>query len=294
MNIYLHFPRGIDNIFREREIAIKHTKDLQMMIDLADCEKNSKLFYCKSEKDNFIEDLIVVDEILNNIGGYDFETAINILINDSDVKNILHKEETNCSYSIFEPSINDLDRDIPDLFKEIAKRRLDNSRNNFLVINAFRLHFTSNSILIIKNQAMQSQDIVEIPSVTRFVDLDTWLQGHRCERHFNNTDERHIETSPRYIKGKSPLLRGIAGRSSAENLLKAAIGDKRETEDLMNFDEVNDNYIWYEFENENPQNQYHAYHLVKPNSHERDIKAIEKIPQRVKKLLEYRKSAKPQ
>ena len=46
-------------------------------------------------------------------------------------------------------------------------------------------------------------------------------------------------------------------------------------------------YIW--FENENTNNQYHAYHLAKPNSHEKDEKAVARIPSRAKRFIDSKK-----
>jgi hypothetical protein len=59
---------------------------------------------------------------------------------------------------------------------------------------------------------------------------------------------------------------------------------------LVNFDSVKKCYIRFEFENDNPQNQYHGYHLVTPKTHEMDTKAVKDIPQRMKDLIEYRRN----
>lgn len=51
-------------------------------------------------------------------------------------------------------------------------------------------------------------------------------------------------------------------------------------------------YIWFEYENDNPQNQYHGYHLAHHDTEERDLRVIEgegRIPERVKRLLEVRR-----
>lgn len=296
ISIYIHFPKNIDTLFDKQEKAFSYLKDFQILIDLADCEKDTELFYCKLDKDNFIDDIQLLEELLGNIGVYDFETVINYLFWENGIKEITedNKKDDNI-YSVY--SNTELGKNIPYIFKEAAKKASIHQSYPTLIINAFNLYSTLNPIHIIveaKNSQNPKISLIKIPLVTNFIELDKWLQENRAIRNFNNDDTRHIEHSGNHRKDKntkeykSPLLGGFGGRTNAKELLKTAIGDKRINKDLMNYDKVHGAYIWYEYENDNPQNQYHAYHLVKAFSHQIDYDAIEKIPLRVKKILKYR------
>jgi hypothetical protein len=133
----------------------------------------------------------------------------------------------------------------------------------------------------------------QIQYVFNFDELENWFNKNISKRVLNTTDPRHQEKSPQYVKGKSPLLHDLRNEDNQKYialLLDSAITDQRSEErtnkDLINFDAQKNRYIWFEAEGVN--NQYHAYHLTKPQSHEIDTSAELNIPDRIKDILEYR------
>ncbi|WP_312314778.1 hypothetical protein [Empedobacter brevis] len=295
IHAYIHFPENIDNDIQSREGGLKILKDFQMAIDLADCEKSSKLYYSKTNKDSFLSNIQALEELSDfKIGGYEFGEVIEILFNENDVKAVNENTIEGCEVKSYQANGSYLVDDIPLIFYDIIRRH-DNitQPDKQIILNLLNAFFSQNPVLLLKHCGT-SVTPIQIEHFTSFTELDTWLENNRIQRNFNNTDTRHIHGSPDYIPGKSPLLGGIGGRPKASELLKNALGDKRRNDnvnDLVNFDEETNEYLWYEYEGDNPQNQYHAYHLVLHNNHQtRDKVAVGRITSRVIAIIEYRKS----
>ena len=167
--------------------------------------------------------------------------------------------------------------------------------NNFLVfVSLFdKLPYSRPFLSAYKDypQKINKPTFVHIPYVHDFYSLENWLYQNTQKRNLNTTDFRHQEKSPDYIKGKSPLLYDLKNKENhnlLQSLLDDAVGDAQEKNILINFDNEKKCYIRFEYEGDNPQNQYHAYHLVKPITHKRDLIAEKLIPSRIIDILEYR------
>lgn len=292
LHAYIHFPREITDHFHSKEEATKLIKDFQMTIDLVDCENGSQIYFSKPEKDKFFEDLGVIEEIIGYFGTLSFEESLHILFQDNNVK-VLEKSKSICNYSVYQDNNGILDQNFPSIIKHIADKNstINKANEKQLILNFLHDYYASNPIPIIKSCPQMEAELINVPHVKDFKELDAWLQNHRLKRSFNNHDTRHFENHPGSqigSHGKSPLIGGIGGRDNASNLLNSAIGDKKMNNDLINFDNTNSAYIWYKYENSNPQNQYHAYHLVAAFTHIRDEKAEEDIPNRIRLILDYR------
>lgn len=297
IHAYIHFPEKIDDYINNLEDGKRIIKDFLMTISLADCETASVLYYSKSNKDAFFGNIYALEQLNEfNIGAYSFETAINALFALNEIEKVKEENTTGCELKFYNSNIQNLDDVYPViLYTVFEKTKSLKEDDRQLVLNLFGYNFPQNPVLIIV--ACKDETIpFQIPFITNFAELDIWLQENRIVRQFNDTDTRHIENSGNHKKDKrtneykSPLLGGIGGRDSARTLLKNAVGDKRNTnnvDDLMNYDNSKEEYIWYEYENAN--NQYHAYHLVKAFTHERDTKAIERISDRTLEIFKYRK-----
>lgn len=293
IHAYIHFPENLDNDIQSRERGLELLKDFQMAIDLADCEKDSKLYYSKTNKDNFFGNIQALEEFMT-IGSYDFETVVNTLFNESEVNAVNESIIEGCEVKSFQADGGYLVDNLPLIFYDIVRKHTYIVEpDKQIILNLFNGFFSQNPILLLKHCGITSVTPIQIEYFTSFAELDTWLEKNRTERNFNNTDNRHIQGSPDYIPGKSPLLGGIAARPKASELLKNALGDKRRNDnvnDLVNFDEDRNEYLWYEYEGDNPQNQYHAYHLVLHDAHQtRDKVAVGRITSRVIAIIEYRK-----
>ncbi|WP_437921493.1 hypothetical protein [Sphingobacterium sp. LRF_L2] len=292
IHAYIHFPENLDDDIQSRERGLELLKDFQMAIDLADCEKGSKLYYSKTNKDNFFGNIQVLEEFMT-IGSYDFETVVNTLFNEGEVNAVNESIIEGCEVRSYQANGGYFVDNLPLIFYDIVRKHAYTVEpDRQIILNLFSAFFSQNPILLLKHCGA-SVTPIQIEHFTSFTELDTWLENNRVQRNFNNTDARHIQGSPDYIHGKSPLLGGIAARPKASELLKNALGDKRRNDnvnDLVNFDDEKDEYIWYEYEGDNPQNQYHAYHLVLHNNNQnRDILAVGRITSRVIAIIEYRK-----
>lgn len=298
LHAFIYFPENIDDRIDSLEVANKIIKDFQMTLDLADCETASTLYYSKANKDAFFANIQAYQNLIDlNIGAYDFEAAIDVLFADNGVKQIEDTNMSGCEISTYISNTKALDKNLPNIFYDIVVRTLSLTANELLLmINFYEGYFSQNPILLIMDCGVTTST-ASVAYVSDFLSLDKWLQDHRSSRTFNKTDKRHIEKSsdhrkdPKTNEYKSPLLGGIGGRLNAEKLLATAIGDKRNDDnkyDLVEFDNKHGQYIWYEYEGDTPQNQYHGYHLVEAFSYERDDSAVNRISKRIMKIIEYR------
>lgn len=318
-HLYLHFPTASLKI-QSRQEGETLIEQITMLIDRADCEKGAKLYYEESNMDSFLskflDELRLVYEIELgelSLGTLSFEESLLQLLRDATAENWEQKPKckTEAIYKTWDLNSEQLYADFPVVFKEILERELEteaSEKNNnenkskTLLINLLDMPFsffyddTENFVPILKDvRSNNSYPILRhIYFVGSFTALEKWFLDNQTPRSYNTRDFRHIEGHPDYIKGKSPVLGGIGGISHIASLLQTAITDQREAEraskDLINYDEVNNCYVWFETEGDNPQNQYHGYHLVKPNTHIVDNGAVDKIPERVIALLEYRRT----
>lgn len=268
-----------------------------MTIDLADCEKYSKLYYSKTNMNKFFENISTFEELSEfKVGGYNFREVIEIFFNENEVKPVSENEIKGCLIKNYVSKASFLNEKIPLIFYDIIRESGNTIEPNkqLILLNLHGAFSSQNPILIIKDcynkDCYNNVTTVKIPFVTNFIELYEWLNCNRPKRNYNFEDNRHIKNHPQSQVNshqKSPIIGGLEGKKDVSVLLRGAVGDKRETKDLINFDYKHECYIWYEYENENPQNQYHGYHLVKKCSHEVDIEAEKRIPKRVKYILDY-------
>jgi hypothetical protein len=292
-HIYIYFPENPEEYIKNEEEGRKILKDFQMAIYLADCEKGSLVYYSKSNKDSFFNNLHAFEELSNlKVGSYDFETVVNTFFIENNILAISEDNKTGCQIKIYNSYSNGLDTDLPSVFNAIVTKSSSlRGLDKQIILNFFNAFLSQNPVLIIVD-CNGDVNTITVPFVTNCKSLFDWLKESRINRSYNFNDNRHIENHPQsqiVSHKKSPLLGGLAGKQNASDLLNKAIGDKRLTKDLIYFDEFNEQYIWYEFENDTPQNQYHGYHLVIPGTYASDVIAIKKIPERVVFLLEYLK-----
>jgi|GEM_PF-1012298 len=303
-NVFLHFlTENIDQYISTADKGLAFMESVIVCIDRADCEKGTELFYQGSNKDLFLQQLILIQEFseIGNFGTIPPEVSINYLLQEINAVNWEENQQYSdekCHYQIEENKHGhqNIITDFPDGLKEIYQRKIADNQSKYILLNLYN-EFIYNDIKITICKICNNipPDCQDVFYAKNFKELDQWLDKNRKPRNFSFEDYRHIETHPKYDRGnknrppKSPLLGGLGGQQHAANLLKDALEDKRERPNrLYNFDEKYKRYIQFEYEGDNPQNQYHGYHLVKPTTHEPDKKAVNDIPQRVVKILEYR------
>lgn len=155
-------------------------------------------------------------------------------------------------------------------------------------------YISSNSIrTFIENPDEAFEEVVLISAFSR---VDSLFTQKNQSRVLNRNDFRHCENHPKRIPSKSPLIGGTNGFDNAQEWLPSAIGDsKTQRRILINIDASNQNFI-VRFEDENFNNQYHAYHIVKRENGQyiadkeelNLIKSSRKGIPRAFKLIEYR------
>jgi hypothetical protein len=298
---YLYFPNdNLSDKITSREQGEAFLEEIQMLIDRMDCEKEVELFFESTNKENFIQGIAILEEFqeIGNFGVANFQTTLDQLLYSSDVEDL----ETNYIFdekALYRQwDINDnfaLKAALPISLKDITERVLQDINARCLFLNIYDAFQWNRTIIpVFKDVYPEKEDLpkfVHIQFETNFEGLDNWLTDNCLKKNYNSNDNRHIENHPAYISGKSPIIGGIGGKKNLTNLVSYAIGDWREEKDLMNYDVINERFVWFEYDNTN-NNSYHGYHLAIPKTHERDKSAEKRIPDRVKSLLKYRQILK--
>jgi len=300
-NIFIHFPtKDIENEINTRENLEFYFDKIQISIDRADCEKGTRLFYSESNIIDFFKEIKLISEI-ENYDFLSFETYLysNCLTNADNWEDKQHFDNSHdtkyCLWNFYE---NEICSDFPIVLKEITEQKLLNKEEKYLLLN-FNRAFDYNRKFIpifkdnLKNTTQHLPQFIHIYFVTDFFELEKWFKENRIRRNYNFEDNRHIkssnaENSTTKKGNKSPILGN--DKHHIANLLDDAIGDTNHKNYLINFDETHNQYVRYEYENKNPQNQYHGYHLVLQETYERDEKEVNKIPEKIKQILNYRKN----
>lgn len=320
-NTFLHFPSDsfVDKISSKEDLE-SFISSITLLIDRVDCEKGVKLYYEGTNLDAFVEHLDLIKEIgeiekVSNFGTLSPRAALNRLLRKTKAKNWEEKPKhdisQSCLYRLWYFDGRRLYDEFPEVLKEIAEHSLRigdeeiclwlNMEQKFDIKQAPEL---AQEILPVFKDCRENKDLpvfLYITQISTFEELDIWFEKHRKPRAYNMEDNRHVETHPDYRKKhqKSPLLGGLGGKQNLADLLQTAVGDQRENKDLMNYDPIHKRYVWFEYEEDNPQNQYHGYHLAIPtikakhsgdrlNAHDRDTEAEARIPTRVKDILRHR------
>lgn len=294
-NLFLTFPdkASIENAIWNEVAFDAYLLEIKDLIDRADCEQGVNLFYDSNETNAFAQTLDTHSDLIQDYLIDDPYILINALLRNSTDWTEHPLQDSACFYGLWDFDSRYIEQNIPLSMKEASEY---SNKNQTLLINVKSgFHAHENCLFILKDSSTYATKccpiFFKIDQVHSLNGLENWFQIHRPNRKINTTDQRHNEESPFYIKGKSPLLFDLTRNGLAvkhvQDLLNSAIGDTHESKDLMNYDHQKERYIW--FENENANNQYHAYHLALPRTHESDEKAISNIPKRAKQFIDMKK-----
>lgn len=297
---YIHFTEQADKLVNSPQEYEKLISHVVNMLDRADCEKGAVLSFSEDNAEQFVSNLAALKEFEEFIGTYSSAEVISKILLDLSVHNWpdkqLHEtDEWKKFYRHFAAGARIVSDNCPDVLKETAERIAMNLQQNgdidkLLILDIGNSFPEVSHISVIRGVEQNPPQMININKVTGFKELEAWIYANIPERNYNSADNRHIEGHPEYIDGKSPILGGLGGKPRLAVLLQKAIGDARVRQILANYDEEKGAYVRYEYENVEHQNQYHGYHLVKPDSHVADVKEIQKLPPRIIKLLDYRES----
>lgn len=297
LHFYINFSTNFNSQISDNQTLDFLFADIINSIDRADTEKGSKLYLDRNNLNQFIDELEINAEIYGFNGTYTITETVLILIkdiapnfwNESPIHEI---DETNRYYKQLDIDGRVLVEKCPGILKETLERHqtTDSNTPSKCAILDFGKSFGEKKFITgIRSAKDQFPTLVNFDLLLNFTQIESWIYSTIIDKNYNYNDNRHIETHPNFNTRKSPLIGGLAGKQNAAALLTKAIGDKRKKDYLVNYDEVNQRYIRYEWEDENPQNLYHGYHLVRQKTHEIDINEVSKVPKRIIKLLNYRK-----
>lgn len=293
--VFLHFPTDLDNFAIDADEFGFFLENLTFTIDRVDCEKDTYLFYTVLNKNQFVATLQTLETEVGQIGVFDIETMLNMLLRDCNAEDATPTNANQNFYGYWNLEVCNISQ-IQENYIYAAKIMTDylvNDKNSDAILldikQSLKVNRSFLPILVDDWSNNATPQLVLLDYCYNFDTLDNWLIRKQLPRTYNFGDNRHLENHPQYIRGKSPLLGGEGGKKNAEKLLQTAIGDKRKNKDLVNYDIENQCFIWFEYQNESPQNEYHAYHLVKPRTHERDSRAEGKISERIIEIFKYKK-----
>lgn len=311
LHVYVHFPeKDVDSLVDSEQKTQELMDYINNLIDRADCEKGATLYYQENNKQAFVDELNTYGtfEEFGFLGFLDIEDALDLLLQNAKDWEEKPKHDTsdNCVYQLWYFDGRVLYGGCPDVLKEITEHYLRSKGDEkHLFVNIKGAFELEQKILPVFKDCRENDELpvfVHITQVSNFKNLETWFEQNRRPRTYNMGDNRHIEGHGSYVPEKSPVMGGFGYKQNLADLLKTAVGDqhaKKDFEDLMNYDPLHKRYVWFEYEEESPQNQYHGYHLAIPkdkakysggklNAHDRDTEAEASIPSRVKDILRCR------
>ncbi len=93
--------------------------------------------------------------------------------------------------------------------------------------------------------------------------LHEWLSENRIPQRYFKYSEKHGENGVGgwMLPNNVPAAVLECNREHAQEILCKAIGDTSLDNDLWYFDADYDKVLYFEYENQSPQNEYHGYHL---------------------------------
>jgi len=138
-----------------------------------------------------------------------------------------------------------------------------NAYNNNALLS-FNQNEKSKELLSVKSQT--SFEKIEFDILNKLSDIHQWIISKITPRKFNLSD-KHGENGKGNWKGESVLL---CDKHEAQILLNEAIPDFYEKEErLFNFDTLHQTFLEFYFEGDNPQNQWHGFHIKKEDWNKR-------------------------
>lgn len=284
---YFYFPteKLVDEGITVDNIG-SYLKKIRLMLQRAECEHESIILYHNENLNNFSSWLQTLAE--ESLGTVSYKTSLQRLLYDAEDFQDLSKETYPESYIYQEwaqGSFVPLDSYVEYFLSYVIRENHRIAERCLLMIDIDPRTYDRNPIFVIYadlTEANAKPQIVEVNVAHEMEHIHEWLKIHRTPRGYDMNDVRHVEHSPQYERGKSPIIGGEAGKQVLEKLLPEAIGNKHQ-KDLIAYDSSKHQYIWYE---KGQGNEYHGYHLVKPQTYQRDESAIAKIPQAIKHVVD--------
>ena len=113
-----------------------------------------------------------------------------------------------------------------------------------------------NSFLLIKSNSDYCK--IECKNINNIDDIVNWIS--KTEQRTFNVNPKHGENGRGNQLNQSIL---VCSKEDAQQLLNAAIPFMEKGKNLFNYDKTHNMYIMFYFEGNNPQKQWHGFHLDK-------------------------------
>ena len=218
-------------------------------------------------------------EIENYFGFYDIENVKQFLdhydilndfylINPSRILRTLLKEWINWrdeKVSSFDGGCELLGQELRDnSFCEVSLRKILNANNTYSLAShkALTIPLRTHSLSI-------EREVINIDCLL-VCDLPNWFSTNRVPRRTYHPNPKHGENGIGEWQHAAKLL---CSHSDAEAMLQRAIGCT-DIDELYYFDSTYHKFIIFRFEGDNPQHQYHAYHIENENEIPRTVKNL--------------------
>lgn len=292
LNTFILFPsfnpisdsfRGINEITNDEGQLKSFLIQLERILETVGQEKDTDIFYNSEEIKAFLNDLEEDIEELYLINPAAIINEYLEKVNAINWQNNKKQSSKNRYFLLDLKAFSITELEDHSLGEGVAFEKIENN-DKCLILNHLALQLDSHYISIISEQrgVLVKRVLTNLSVVNSKDELSNWLLENRKKRRFNLSD-KHGENGTLSWKNsnnnKVSLLE--CSKEDAQKLLSTAIGDNRIDERrLYNYDKKCNKFILFYFEGDNPQNQYHGFHI--------DIEESQKIPksilQRLKEL----------
>lgn len=255
-----HLLNNENLVLNEEDGLNKFLKELKKSIQVFAGEREVEVFYDAQNVQVFLEGFEeeLIDYYLTNPAD-----TISEFLDAIAAKNIQNERfDPQKRFFIWELDNNEELHSTPyQTIQKIASKHIQHS----IIFNhqALTLEKPLLALLIDAAYLNDHPELIKIPVRNNETDLIEWLQTNRTQRVFN-LSPKHGENG----QGSWGNSRGNkvdileCSRERAQELLDTAIGEMRiSTRKLFNYDTEVGQYILFYFEGENPQNQYHGFHI---------------------------------
>jgi len=260
--------QSIDNLNRFREFLHNYQK----MIEIVEREKGAKIIYDAENIKEFQQQMNGLDDEFMSLQ-YAFYTLLSNAENFRDKS----KQATNCLYFIWDLNqFTGIQISGPiSTLAEIAEEKRQDENKKLVLMHNDSIHLNRSIIPIIKDgYGDRCPFFICIQHVKNSTELENWISQNRQPRLFN-LNPKHGENGKgaKANKGEEVSVL-LCNKKHAQELLDTAVGDKRISKKLFNFDNEHQKIIVFEDEN-TPNNTYHGYHVDNENE----------VPQNLQKYL---------
>ncbi|MBI5913874.1 MAG: hypothetical protein HY842_00725 [Bacteroidetes bacterium] len=257
LQIFTQLPNLEERLpWETKDTCLQSLASFCAMTDMAHMERDSEVFYDAENVETFFNQTATLFEEME----YFRTPKMRLYEAFSDALDwrTVSTHIPECAYILWDLENGKVEFLYSHTLCEIAERILSNHQNCLLILTT-STEMTRGFFPVFKD-AIHIEDLprfVHIPFAENLDSLEQWLSKNRESRLFN-LSPKHGENGQGHWQDASPLL---CDRQRAQELLGNAIGDKRLTPELYNFDEQHDCCIVFKYENDTPQNQYHGYHV---------------------------------